>query len=58
MLLAGTLLVLAVVVLGLSVWARSDTRDVRCDKSKRAEVKARGGDYSCVIQIPGHDRGH
>jgi hypothetical protein len=56
--LAGTLLVLAVVVLGLSVWARSDTRDVRCDKSKRAEVKARGGDYSCVIQIPGHDRGH
>lgn len=57
LLLAGALLIL-VLVLGVSVWAHSDERDVRCDKSKRAEAKEKGDDYSCVLQIPGHDRGH
>jgi hypothetical protein len=57
LLLAGALLIL-ILVLGVSVWARSDERDVRCDKAKRAEAKAKGEDYSCVLQIPGHDRGH
>jgi hypothetical protein len=58
LLLAGTAVVLALVVLGLTAWARSDVRDVRCDRGKRAVVQARGEDYSCVLQIPGHDRGH
>jgi len=55
LLLAGALVIL---VLGVSVWARSDERDVRCDKSKRVEAREKGDDYSCLLQIPGHDRGH
>jgi hypothetical protein len=56
LLLVGALLLL-VLVLGVTVWARSDERDVRCDKSKRTEAKEKGEDYSCLLQIPGHDRG-
>lgn len=57
LLLAGALLML-VLILGVSIWSRSDEREVRCDKSKRAEAKEKGEDYSCLLQIPGHDRGH
>jgi hypothetical protein len=58
LLLTAALLVLAVIVLAVAGWSRSSERDVRCDKGKRAELTARGKDYSCLLQIPGHDRGH
>jgi hypothetical protein len=48
----------ALVIAGASLWARTPERDVRCDKEKRADLRARGEDYSCLVQIPGHDRGH
>lgn len=57
-LLLASLLVLGLVVLVLADWAGSSERDVRCDKAKRAEAMARGQDYSCLLQIPGHERGH
>ena len=56
--IVGLLLALAVIVVVASVWARTPERDVRCDKEKRAELRARGEEYSCLVQIPGHDRGH
>ena len=55
---AAILLITVVVAFGLARWARSSERDVRCDKTRRADLKAQGKDYSCLIQIPGHDRGH
>jgi hypothetical protein len=58
LLLAATLLIVAFVALGVAFWARSDERDVRCDRSKRTEVKAKGEEYACLLEIPGHDRGH
>jgi hypothetical protein len=57
-LLLAILLVLFLIVLVLAAWARSSERDVRCDKAKRAEATAQGRDYACLLQIPGHDRGH
>ena len=54
----AALLILALIVLAVAGWARSSERDVRCDKGKRAELAARGEEYSCLLQIPGHDRGH
>ena len=54
----ATLLILALIILAVAGWARSSERDVRCDKGKRTELAARGEEYSCLLQIPGHDRGH
>ena len=55
-LLWARLLVLILAVLVLAGWALSSERDLRCDKAKRAEATARGQDYWCLLQIPGHDR--
>jgi hypothetical protein len=52
------LLLVAFIVLAAARWARSSERDVRCDSAKRTEMSAKGKDYSCLLQIPGHDRGH
>jgi hypothetical protein len=56
LLLAGTVVVLASVALMVSVW-RSPDRDLRCDKSREVELVKQGREYSCVLRIPGHDRG-
>ena len=58
LLLTATLLIIGLIALAVAGWARSSERDVRCDKAKRTELAARGEEYSCLLQIPGHDRGH
>ena len=57
LLLAGTVVVVASVALLTFVWLSPD-RDLRCDKSRKAELAEQGKEYSCLIRIPGHDRGH
>jgi hypothetical protein len=58
LLLAGTLLVFGVVAVMVLAW-RSPDLDLRCDESKRIELEDSGRDYSCVLQIPEHNRrGH
>ena len=57
-LILAALLLVALAGLAVARWARAADRDVRCDKAKRAKVEATGKDYSCLLQIPGHDRGH
>jgi hypothetical protein len=54
---AGAVAILAFAGLLVSVW-RSPDQDLRCDKAKRLERAEQGRKYSCLIQIPGHDRGH
>ena len=58
LILTATLLIIGLIVLAVAGWASSSERDVRCDKAKRTELAARGEEYSCLLQIPGHDRGH
>jgi len=58
LLLAGALLILGVAVVMVSVW-RSPDLDLRCDESKKIQRADQGREYSCVLQIPGHNRqGH
>ena len=57
LLLAGTVVVVASVALMTFVWLSPD-RDLRCDKSRKAELAERGKEYTCLLRIPGHDRGH
>jgi hypothetical protein len=58
LLVAGTLLIVACVVVVVAAW-RSPDLDVRCDESKKAERADQGRDYSCVLPIPEHPRpGH
>jgi hypothetical protein len=55
LLVAGTLLVVACVVVVVAAW-RSPDLDLRCDESKKTERAKQGREYSCVLRIPEHNR--